>query len=333
MHGSLVLTAMRNEGPFILEWLAWQKMLGFENILVMFNDCTDHSPQLLRLLERAGELACKRHEPRLHHSPQPEAYHMARRHPLVKKAKWMLTCDVDEFLVIHVGDGSLGALLNDGDVPFAAMSINWRLFGSSDIQTWQDALVHRTFIRSSGTDVQRNSEIKSLVRDPRLYNRLNAHCASGWSGEGTWGEGGNYYVLSDGSRFEEFHPNKSPKNGCPAGRLLHHIAEINHYAVRTMEEFNHKKGRPAASNFADRYTNNFHKRVDRNEQENLSAVAYGERFDREYERLCQIPGAMRLHHLCCADFVAEMCEKRGDDPKADPRYIHHVEMAQSLPRH
>lgn len=333
MQGSLVLTAMRNEGPFILEWVAWQKMLGFENILVMFNDCTDHSPQLLRLLEREGVLANKRHEPRLGHSPQAEAYHIARQHPLIKKADWLFTCDVDEFLVVHVGDGSIGALLDNGDVPYAAMSINWRLFGSSDQQKWQDCLVHRRFTRSSKTDVIRNKALKSFVRDPRLFNRLNSHCASGWSGKGNWGEGGNYYVLSDGSRFDEVHPNKSPQNACPEDRILHHVAEVNHYAVRTYEEFDYKKGRPAASNFADRYTDTFHKTLDRNEQENLSAVSYQERFDREYMRLCEIPGILRLHHLCCADYVASMCEKRGEDPANDTRYTYHKQKAKSLPQH
>jgi len=333
MQGSLVLTAMRNEGPFILEWLAWQKMLGFENILVMFNDCTDHSPQLLRLLERVGELSCKRHEPRDGHSPQPEAYRIARRNPLVKQAKWLFTCDVDEFLVIHVGDGTIDALLNDGDVPFAAMAINWRLFGGSDQQTWQDTLVHRRFTLSSEVGYFRNAVIKSIVRAPKLYNRLNSHCVSSWSGAGTWGKNGNYYALSDGSRYEAFHPNKSPQNACPSDRMLHHVAEVNHYAVRTREEFNYKKGRLAASNLADRYTDTFHKTLDRNDQENLSAISYGDRFDREYNRLCQIPGVMRLHHLCCADYVASMCEKRGDDPALDHRYRHHMDTAKSLPRH
>ena len=333
MQGSLVLTAMRNEGPFILEWVAWQKMLGFEHILVMFNDCTDHSPQLLRLLERNGVLASKRHEPREGLSPQSEAYHIARRHPLIKQAKWLLTCDVDEFLVIHVGDRSISALLNNGDVPYAALAINWRLFGGSGLQTWQDALVHRRFTQSSEVGYFRNAVIKSIVRDPRLYNRLNSHCASGWSGTGTWGQDGNYYALTDGSKFEAFHPNKSPKNASPDGRMLHHVAEVNHYAVRTLEEFNHKKGRPAASDFADRYTDTFKKRLDRNDQENLSAISYGARFDLEYERLRQIPGVMRLHHLCCADYVAEMCAGRGEDPKQDHRYRHHMDVAKSLPRH
>ena len=115
--------------------------------------------------------------------------------------------------------------------------------------------------------------------------------------------------------------------------MLHNIAEVNHYAVRSLEEFTHKKGRPAASNFADRYTDTFHRRTDRNEIENLSAVSYGARFDREYQRLCQIPGAMRLHHLCCADYVADMCAGRGEDPKLDYRYRKHMDLAKSLPRH
>ena len=333
MQGSLILTAMRNEGPFILEWVAWQKMLGFENILIMHNDCTDHSPQLLRLLDRVGEVSAKRHEPRANHSPQAEAYHIARRNPLVKQAEWMFTCDVDEFLVIHKGDGSIGALLDNGNVPFAAMAINWRLFGNAGHRKWQDTLVHRRFTYSSEPGFKRNSVIKSFVRHPRLYERLNSHCASSWRGKGTWGEGGNYWALTDGSRFDEFHPNKRPQNAVPDDRKLHRVAEVHHYAVRSYEEFKFKKGRPAASDFADRYTDTFHKTLNRNEVENLAVLAYRKRFDEEYDRLCQIPGVMRLHHLCCADYVADMCQNRGDDPLADSRYLFHRDMARKLPRH
>lgn len=115
--------------------------------------------------------------------------------------------------------------------------------------------------------------------------------------------------------------------------MQHHIAEINHYAARTLEEYSYKKGSPAPADGADRYADNFRKTLDRNEQENLSAVSNGNRFDVEYDRLCQIPGAMRLHHLCCADFVVSMCEKCGDDPATDPRFKFHKDMAKSLPRH
>jgi len=332
MQGSLALTATRNEGPFILEWLAWQKMLGFEKTLILHNDCTDHSPQLLRLLDRVGEISAKRHEPRKGHNPQGEAYRVARRNPLVKQAEWLFTCDVDEFLVIHKGDGSIGALLNNGDTPFAGMAINWRIFGSAGLRKWQDGLTHRQFTYSSKPEAKQNSCFKSFVRHPRLYSRLNSHCASSWHGSGEWGENGNVWVASDGSALDRFHPNKRPLNASPADRMTHTVAEVNHYAVRTHEQYAHKKGQPAASTGANRYTNDFFRRFDRNEVENLAVTAYRKRFDAEYDRLCQITGAMRLHHLCCADYIADMCNRRGDDPGADKRYQFHKDMAQRMPR-
>lgn len=126
---------------------------------------------MLRLLERSGEGSCKQHEPRPGHFPKPECYRVARQNRLVKQAKWMLTVDVDNFLVIHVGDRTIGALLNDGNVPFASIAINWRLFGSSDLPTWQDSLVHRRFTQSSEVGIFRNSVIKSLVPDPNSTTR------------------------------------------------------------------------------------------------------------------------------------------------------------------
>lgn len=56
MKERLVTTTMRNEGPFILEWVAWYLMLGFDHIVVFYNDCTDHSPALLQALDAAGIL-------------------------------------------------------------------------------------------------------------------------------------------------------------------------------------------------------------------------------------------------------------------------------------
>ena len=45
---------MRNEGPFLVEWVCWYRMLGFTDLLIVTNDCTDHSPELLDHLAQAG---------------------------------------------------------------------------------------------------------------------------------------------------------------------------------------------------------------------------------------------------------------------------------------
>ena len=36
-----VVSTMKNEGPYILEWVAHYKALGFDRIVVCTNDCED----------------------------------------------------------------------------------------------------------------------------------------------------------------------------------------------------------------------------------------------------------------------------------------------------
>ena len=57
-----VFGAMRNEGPFIVEWVCWYQMLGFE-VLIATNDCTDHSVALLDRLAEEGWLTHITHAP------------------------------------------------------------------------------------------------------------------------------------------------------------------------------------------------------------------------------------------------------------------------------
>ncbi len=332
LKDSLVFTTMRNEGPFILEWVAWQKMLGFDNVLILFNDCTDRSPQLLRLLQRAGVIATKRHQPGPRQHPQPSAYAAARSHPMVKRARWMFTCDVDEFLVITRGDGSLSALLDGGDPPFAAIAINWLIYGSGGHKEWEDTLVHRRFQQSAKPHAPQNNCYKSVVKHPLDFGRFRSHSPKFWEGEGTWGEGENVLVLTDYQPYAAYHPTDNSLNSTPNEGIVHDAAHLNHYCLQSREQYELKRGRPSASIGHDRYNDDFFRRFDRNEVENPSALAYAERFEAEYAKLTAIPGALRLHHLCCADFVASLCEAQGKDPAEDPRYKHHLKTARSLPK-
>ena len=35
----ILFSAVKNEGPFILEWIAYHKAVGFDAVLVVSNDC------------------------------------------------------------------------------------------------------------------------------------------------------------------------------------------------------------------------------------------------------------------------------------------------------
>ena len=49
-----IVTCMKNEGPFILEWLAYHRAIGFDDFLVYTNDCTDGTDTMLDALQARG---------------------------------------------------------------------------------------------------------------------------------------------------------------------------------------------------------------------------------------------------------------------------------------
>lgn len=53
---ALIVTCMRDEGPFILEWLAHHKSIGFTDFLIYSNDCEDGTDQILDRLHEMREI-------------------------------------------------------------------------------------------------------------------------------------------------------------------------------------------------------------------------------------------------------------------------------------
>ena len=42
-----------------------------------------------------------------------------------------------------------------------------------------------------------------------------------------------------------------------------------------------------------------------------------------------VPGVSRLHHLCCADYVARLCESQGRVARDDARWVAHMAAAEA----
>ena len=157
---------MRNEGPFIVEWVCWYRMLGFD-ILVATNDCTDHSSELLDALADAGWLTHVPHKPRTWQPPQRSTLRKVIKHPLTAAADWTLHCDVDEFLVLHQHD-TIAELMGSPPHDFMAIVFNWKCFGQGDWDKYQDGIVHRQF-RRCGMGTCPSTD------------RSNPFCATPWS--------------------------------------------------------------------------------------------------------------------------------------------------------
>lgn len=320
----LVFAGMRNEGAFLVEWIAWYRMLGFRPLIAV-NDCTDRSPELLDRFAAAGWIDWFEHRPAPGRPPKLSAHAALLRRDEVRQADWMLICDADELLVLHRGGGTIGGFLDDLGRDHLGVAFHWRCFGSSGWQRYRDGLVHRQFQRCGPSGMGPNIMVKTLTRKPRRFGRFSDH--GPWRFEGRMGEGRNVIVNAEGRVIDRFSTGPEPVRFTSRPEITHRAAQMNHYVIRSEEHFAMKRGMRSATALKDRYTDQFYRARNRNGQRDPSALAHAAQFDPVHAEAMALPGVARLHHLCCADHVVRLCAAQGADPEADRRWQHHTARA------
>ncbi|SMY06433.1 glycosyltransferase family 2 protein [Flavimaricola marinus] len=320
----LVFAGMRNEGAFLIEWLCWYRMLGFE-VLVGINDCTDHSPALLRRLQEEGLLSVFEHTPKEGQPPKASAHAAMRRQPQVADTDWLLICDVDEFLVLHRGDGTIGSYLDDVGRDFMGMAFHWKCFGNGGWKRYHDGLVHQQFRRCGAGSNKVNAMFKMLFKHPLRFKRYSDH--SPFQFDGDWHAPENRIVDCQGRVIERFLTDPHPVRFSTPEQITHATAQMNHYVIRSDESFDLKRGKPSASANKNRYTEQFYRARNKNGFKDLSALAYQDRFNEIHAEVMALPGVRLLHYLCCIDYVERLCENQGVDPKDDPRWQEYAKLA------
>lgn len=321
----VVATAMRNEGPFIVEWVCWYRMLGFE-VLVATNDCTDHSVPLLDALEAAGWLRHVPHVPKPDEPPKLSAYRAWTQDPLYQSADWLLTCDVDEFLVLH-NHHTVGELIGPPPHDYRALVFSWKCFGTNNRTAYQDGWVHRQFQRCGLGHLRINRSFKTLVRRPQDFGRPGAHFPHQLRA-GDWSLDENRVLHPNGRILEEFaNPANHPRRYLEPDQINHEVAQMNHYITRTPDSYALKRGTPCASALRDRYTDHFFEKHNKNGMVDTSALRFSDLFKEFHAAAMQTPQVKKLHHLCCADYVRALNARAGTDPALDDRLLQHLERA------
>lgn len=322
---------VRNEGPFILEWLAWQKMLGFDDVVFAHNDNTDHMVEMLDRLSDAGWCHAVEHFPDAkNRAPVRSGLQTIHETDVVKDTDWLFICDVDEYLVPKRGDGRVQDLLAGFHDSFRGVSVQWRAFGTSDITHWRDDFLHRMFLFAAWPKHRANAFYKSFsFRPAQNFKMVTAHEPRGWIGDGAWGAGPNRWAHVSGAPMD-YDPDGPDRKRTPPDEISLAGAQLNHYIVKTAENFAYKKGTPcpARKHFVDRYTDRFFETHNRNDVLDPIALDLSDRFDAIYAELVAVPGVAQLHHLSCADLLVAMHAKFGTDVASDPRYAAHLGAAE-----
>ena len=225
---TLVATA-KNEGPYVLEWVAHHRAIGFTDILVYQNDSDDMTHRTLRNLHQLGLIKYFRNDnPRRNY--QIRAYRRAGNEPEFRNADWAMALDLDEFLVIKTGDGTLSSYLKalpDSD----EVLINWRLFGSGGHALPSSDLVTERFVMAEPSDAIATyvSAYKSLFK-PEKYERPGIHKPRRLD---EFADAPRNFVNGSGLKPDAF-DTRGYRTSDPEMRAL---AQINHYAVRDAGSF------------------------------------------------------------------------------------------------
>lgn len=235
----LMITSMRDEAPFVLEWVAYHRLIGFTDFLVYSNDCADGTDAMLDRLAQMGLVAHVPNPRRGRKTVQWQALSRARNHRLTRRAEWIMVADVDEFLAIHAGAGTLDDLF--GAAPQAqGFAIGWRMFGSSGRVRFEPGLVTEQFTRAAPDDMAwpwRAVQFKSLFRnDPRL-TRLGVHRPQSEDKDDRlegWVDGSVRPYPLNRNAVAQTDPRR------------YAVAQVNHYALGSAENFMVKaeRGRP-----------------------------------------------------------------------------------------
>ena len=244
MTRHMLVSTMKNEGPYLLEWLAYHRSIGIEEFCIFSNDCTDGTNLILNRLDQMGVI---RHfdnplGPRM--DPQRAAYSRANKMDFVKSADWVLIVDADEFLNIHVGDRTITALIDACGAP-DAISANWRLMGSCGLARMSDELVTERFPRGSTFEKPENGLVwgfKTLFR-PGRFDFFGVHRPK--YRKETTPPDDLRWTNADGADITEFVAQKGWRSS--AKTLSWKNAQVNHYAIKSREDFLLKRLRGTAN--------------------------------------------------------------------------------------
>lgn len=226
-----IVTTMRNEAPFILEWIAYHRAIGFTDFVVFSNDCEDGTDLMLDRLQELGLV---------HHLPNPQrgnkpvqwtALKRAANHPAVKKAEWIFVTDIDEFLNIHVGDGRLDDLFATHPGT-AAFVLSWRMFGANGQVAFTDRPVTQQFTTAAPARLiwpWRAVQFKTLYRNTEPPLKLGVHAPQR---DSALGDGDPVWRDDNGDRINLLRGTVMLHD-----RPRYGVAQINHYALGAVESF------------------------------------------------------------------------------------------------
>lgn len=290
--GNVIVACMKNEAPYILEWIAYHRAIGVDHFLIYTNACEDGTDALLDRLDELGVVHHRRNDDWTGKSPQQHALNRALDEPVIRQAEWILHIDVDEFVNVRCGNGTLQDFL--ARVPDATnVAMTWRLFGHSGVTGLQDRFVIEQFDMAAPKFCPKPHTVwgfKTMSRNIGAYAKLSCHRPNklqpGFEDRVKWVNGSGDDMTREAAR-----------NGWRNSRrsIGYDLLQLNHYALRSAESFLIKRQRGRALHVDRSIGLGYWIRMDWSDHRDVTIRRNLPRLRAEHGRLMQDASLAELH--------------------------------------
>lgn len=245
---------MKDEQPYILEWVAYHRSLGFE-LIIADNGGSDDTSRLLQALAQNGEIT--RIDLRNLRQVQLKAYRAIIRVAKKQGVQILGFMDVDEFFAAHhpiplpSKTNGVEHIARLFEVYSATQfSFHWRNFGGkSSVQDVAEPVLER-FIHHSGSDFFQNVNVKSFftiasMTGPSSYLALGSYVISShwqWPSRKRW--------FQDGLKIDRYRPDPT--------RTSYSNGVILHFPIKTLSEFEKRFRRGDVVFKKNKYTKSYY---------------------------------------------------------------------------
>lgn len=229
---------MKNEADYVEEWLAFHLLQGASQFVLYDNRSTDDTRVRARRFATRANLAIV---------PWPDSgggFDLTQRlayadgaRRLAGRVDFAAFIDLDEFLYADDG-GSLQRALGSFPPDVAAIAVNQRVFGSSGHVKAGPGFVTSRFTVTAAPGYPEAHWFKTIAKPDRILGFDSVHSVVLRAGA---------YVLTDGRVL----PPRPEHPGC-SPVIARGAISLNHYMLKSREEFERKKRRWTGQDLADR---------------------------------------------------------------------------------
>jgi hypothetical protein len=254
-----VCSVFRDEAAYLAEWIEFHRLVGVEHFFLYDNFSGDSGRTALNPWVRAGVVTLTDCSVPRGTGGQAWVYSDALDRAR-GRTRWLAFIDIDEFL-FSPGTDVLARLLPDYET-HPGVVVNWQVYGSSGLKARPPGLVIENFVKRAPTNWVRNRRVKSIVDPARALRSRGPH----------------FFEYRDGAlavteNHEPVHIRKKRRavrrltqglqrvsfvdadpyaiHDSSAKRVSVQRLRVNHYAVKSRQEFVQKVARHGSSGESD----------------------------------------------------------------------------------